>query len=73
MITGGEDQTLCFWNLLERKQKKAIKLDGQAMTVAMNPTGEHIAVGFKSGHFKVFKYSNMALVVKNADRKKAIS
>ena len=44
-----------------------------AMCVALNPPGDHIAVGFKSGHFKVFKYGSMEEICKNTDRKKAIS
>ena len=64
---------LCVWDTQLRVQKGVKRLDGQATAITMGSTANHLAIGFKSGHWQIFSYNSMSLLHKNSDKSKTIS
>ncbi|EQC41165.1 hypothetical protein SDRG_01142 [Saprolegnia diclina VS20] len=85
--TVGDDQFLCVWDLVKKKQLRRLKLDCLARAVAYSPDGKYIAVGLggqlpgrekvnkhpKNGAVLVVYEGDLTKVVERNDAKKWIS
>ena len=80
-LSGGDDGTLRLWNIPEKKQLKAIKLDSAVQVpdsakvrcIALAPDERSIAIGCKDGTVKLLDSQSFAVKGSKKERKDEIS
>ena len=68
----GEDRTLRFWDLEQRRMEAAFNLGMRCRSVHVSPDGRLYAVGHAAGQFSLWDVASMRCAAKNAFRKEEV-
>ena len=68
----GEDRTLRFWDLEQRRMEAAFNLGMRCRSVHVSCDGRLYAVGHAAGQFSLWDVASMRCAAKNAFRKEEI-
>jgi WD40 repeat protein len=68
----GEDRTLRFWDLEQRRMEAAFNLGLRCRSVHVSPDGRLYAVGHAAGQFSLWDVASMRCAAKNSFRKEEV-
>ena len=68
----GEDRTLRFWDLEQRRMEAAFNLGMRCRSVHVSPDGRFYAVGHAAGQFSLWDVASMRCAAKNSFRKEEV-
>jgi WD40 repeat protein len=68
----GEDRTLRFWDLEQRRMEAAFNLGMRCRSVHVSPDGRLYAVGHAAGQFSLWDVATMRCAAKNSFRKEEV-